>query len=83
MTLHNQQEGIWAEIDKQIAYAKQHTFRLGDILLSPNGYQFVVVDVSPDGLATLHKQGSGWHREVRIAWNSPKLNDWQWVGVAS
>ena len=62
-----------------IEYLKQHTFHVGDVLMSPNCYRFEVIHVSPEGIATLTKQGPGWSREVRMAWNSPKLLRWTWL----
>ena len=62
-----------------IEYLKRHTFHVGDVLMSPNHYRFEVVEVSPEGIATLTKQGSGWVREVRMAWNSDNLERWTWL----
>lgn len=72
-------EDEWSAIEKMIEDAKRHTFHVGDVLMSPNHYRFEVVDVSSEGVATLSKQGPGWIREVRMAWNSPKLDRWMWL----
>ena len=72
-------EDEWSAIEKMVEDAKLHTFHVGDVLMSPNYYRFEVIHVSPEGVATLAKQGSGWMREVRMAWNSPKLSRWTWL----
>ena len=62
-----------------LAHAKTLTFRVGDLLLSPNQYNFRVQHVSPDGTATLVKEGSGWARTVKLKCNSSKLEQWMWI----
>jgi hypothetical protein len=67
----------WIEVERLTLLAQQSTFAVGDVWSSPRYYHFEVVQVSPEGVATMQKLGSDWKRAVAIRWNSPKLRNWR------
>ena len=78
MTTSISDEKLWADIERQIEQAKQSTFMVGDVLLSPKCFRFEVTSVSDEGVATL-RCIDGWRRQTTLRWNAPNLGAWRLV----